>query len=555
VTRSFRSVAVVVASLVSCTGSPLDADGPPRGSGPSISEPSNGQGLVCWEASPAEGSDTISFADATTASGLVQPLLGMHGHAAAWGDLDGNGWLDLFVGTFADRPLEEYQTRGADGPSPDRLLLGGPDAFHLDEDFPQEFGRTSGAAFADLDADGDLDLVVSRNTRPIERGDRPTEILENEGGSLSVVPDPGIPSDLVGRSIGVLDVDEDGLLDLFVAEDRWSGGSSVLLHNAGGLRFTDATGDSGLPEDIAGFGVGVSDLTGDGRSDLFVAGSNRLFVADGDGTFHEADSTVFAWTVYGGEDDVTGVAIADVNRDGLPDILLGQHYNSTVDLGQRVPVRLYLHEGTNDEGDPTFRDVTEESGLIGLPTKAPHVEFVDFDNDGWPDILTTASAADGTRPAIFHHLGLSGGIPTFAPPQGIGSPQYWVTGPTADVDHDGRVDVLLVEFFPTLPSILLRNETSSGNWLAVAVDGELGGGIGARVSVYEPGRLGAPEALLGMRDVMVSEGYSAGSAAEAHFGLGEQTVVDVRVALPGGRAVDLKGVAANRYVRIPSGCR
>ena len=91
--------------------------------------------------------------------------------------------------------------------------------------------------------------------------------------------------------------------------------------------------------------------------------------------------------------------------------------------------------------------------------------------------------------------------------------------------------------------------------MAVAVDGELGGGIGARVSVYEPGRLGAPEALLGMRDVMVSEGYSAGSAAEAHFGLGEQTVVDVRVALPGGRAVDLKGVAANRYVRIPSGCR
>ena len=554
-TVSPRLVVGFAALLVSCTGPAMDTGRPSSPSGAAIAaQPTREDPLVCWQAAPAEGSDAISFSDATTADGLVQPLAGMYAHAAAWGDVDANGWVDLFVGSFADRPIEEYQTRGASGPSPDRLLLGGPEGFHVDDSFPDELGRTSGAAFADLDVDGDLDLVISRNTRPSEHGDRPTEILQNQDGEFRVVADPGIPSDLVGRSVGVLDFDRDGLLDLFIAEDRWSGGSSVLLRNMGGSTFADATLASELPTDIAGFGVGVSDLTDDGHSDLFVAGSNRLFVSNGDGTFHEADATPFVWSTYGGEDDVTGVAIADVNRDGLPDILLGQHYNSTVDFGERVPVRLYLHQGMDGDGDPTFRDVTEESGLVGLPTKAPHVEFVDFDNDGWPDILTTASADDGTRPAVFRHLGLDGDVPRFAPPEGVGSAQYWVTGPTADVDRDGRVDLLLVEFLPTLPSLLLRNETASENWLSLAIDAEPGGGIGARVSVYRSGGLGEPEALLGMRDVVASQGYSAGNPAEVHFGLGEVDTVDVRVELPDDSVVDLEHVAANRYLRLPGGC-
>jgi hypothetical protein len=550
-----RHVIGLACLLASCTASGAGTDSGARQTETVASAANAPESLVaCWDAPPAKGSDDISFSDVTTPSGLVEPLLGMDAHAAAWGDVDADGWPDLFVGTFADRPTDEYRQRGATGPSPDRLLLGGPDGFHVDERFPREWGRTSGAAFADLDADGDLDLVVSRNTRSSERGRLPTEILENDEGELRVVSDAGIPSDLVGRSVGVSDLDHDGLLDLFIAEDRWTGGSSRLLRNTGNLRFADATQASGLPSDIAGFGVGVSDLTGDGYPDLFVAGSNRLFVSNRDGTFHEADTAVFGWSTYGGEDDVTGVAIADVNRDGRPDILLGQHYNSTLDFGRQVPVRLYLHQGQHGE-DPVFRDVTEESGLIGLPTKAPHVEFTDFDNDGWPDILTTASGRDGTRPAIFHHLGLENGVPMFAPPEDLGSSQYWVTGPTVDVDHDGRMDLLLVEFFPSLPSILLRNETASGNWLTISIAASLGGGIGARVSVYEPGGLGRRDALLGMRDIEASQGYSAGVAAEAHLGLGTWETVDVRVELPSGRVIELEHVHANQYLRLPHGCR
>ncbi len=106
---------------------------------------------VCWSAAPAGGSG-VAFADETAAAGLVDPLTGMYGHAVAGADVDGDGWTDLFVGGFADRPAEDYRERGATGPSPDRLLRGGPDGFAVDEAFPGEQARTSGATFADLDA-------------------------------------------------------------------------------------------------------------------------------------------------------------------------------------------------------------------------------------------------------------------------------------------------------------------------------------------------------------------------------------------------------------------
>jgi hypothetical protein len=131
--------------------------------------------------------------------------------------------------------------------------------------------------------------------------------------------------------VGVLHADGDRLPDLFIAEDRWVGGSSILLRNLGGLRFADMTGDAGIAGDVHGLGVGTADLTGDGWTDLFVAGSNRLFVANGDGTFREAPGEVFRWDVYGAEDDVSGASFGDLNRDGLPDLVLGHHYNSTVE--------------------------------------------------------------------------------------------------------------------------------------------------------------------------------------------------------------------------------
>ncbi len=508
--------------------------------------------LVCWTAEPAAGTSDISFSDVTAEVGLIDPLTGMHGHAAAWGDVNGDDLPDLVVGTFANRPVERYQVRGADGPSPDTLLLGSQSgAFTVEEGFPGLLGRTSGAVMVDLDNDGDDDVVLSRNMRDRPRGDVPIQVLRNDGATFEVV-DIDLGRMVSGRSIGVMDYDNDGLVDLLLLEDRYgSGRSSVLLRNEGDMTFTDVTGDSGLPDDLHGLGIATSDLNGDGATDFFVGGSNRLFLAD-DGGFKEATMSIFAWEAFGPEDDVAGVSIGDLNRDGLPDLVVGHHYNSTLSQNRSVPIRVYLNTG-NEDGSPVFVDVTDDAGIEPLPTKAPHVEIADFDNDGWPDILTTASADNGTRPAVYRNLGTdTGGTPAFSRPSDLGSPQYWVAGPTADIDRDGRLDVLLVEWEPTLPSVMLRNETASGNWLEVSVSGS--GQVGTQVWVWDAGGLDDSTQLLGMREIVVSQGYTSGNLLVAHFGLGSHDVVDVRIVSPGGTSSAVTEVAANAHIRIPNGC-
>jgi hypothetical protein len=518
-----------------------DGTTPNASGGSAATTPISGDssGLTCWTASPSEGEESISFSDQTEALGLVEPLIGMYGHAAVWGDIDGDDRSDLFMGTFADRDTEIYQHRGATGPAPDRFLTNGDGGFTMVEGFPEMYSRTSGGAAADLDGDGDLDLVLSRNFDDDLPSAPGTQILRNDDGVL-VPAGSGLPAQLTGRSVAALDYDLDGLLDLLVTADE---GGSVLLKNDGDLAFTDVTAASGMPSGTLGLGVAVADLTGDRRSDIFIAGSNQLFVAEGEG-FRAADSSVFAWPPLGEEDLVTGASIADVNRDGLLDIAVGQHFNSTVDFGELVPVRLFLNRGNE-----SFEDVTEAAGLIGLPTKGPHVELNDMDNDGWPDLITTASAADGTRPAIFRHSGLEGDVPTFATPDGLGSPQYWVSGPTGDIDRDGRLDQFLVEFDPALPSLMLRNETASGHWLEVSVAPDLAWGLGWRVEVYDG------DTLLGAREITTTQGYSAGVAPVAHFGLGDIGEVDVRLTPPGDdEPVVLAAVAADQHLRYPNGC-
>jgi hypothetical protein len=523
------------------------------GGGTAVPSPTGGT-LTCWTAPAAAGDSGITFSDQTEAMGLVQPFVGMYGHSAIWGDFDGDDRPDLYVGTFADRDAADYMLRGAQGPSPDRLVMTGAGSFTLASNLPDMFSRTSGGAVADLDVDGDLDLVVSRNYDDDSASAPPSQVLRNDGGILVPLDGGGLPTQFGGRSVGVLDFDRDGLPDLFIAEDSFSGGSGVLLRNRGGLTFEDATQAAGLPPDLHGLGVSVADLNGDGSQDLFVSGSNRLFVANGDGTFREADSTVFRWQTFSDEDLVAGSSVADVNRDGLLDIVVGQHFNSTVDQGNKVPVRLYLNRGADGSGAPAFEDVTEAAGLVGLPTKAPHVELNDFDNDGWPDLYTTASSTEGSRPAVFRHEGLEGDVPRFSAPGGLGSPQYWVAGPSSDVDRDGRLDVFMVEWEPALPSLLMHNESGSGHWLEVSVGPEEAFGLGWRVEVYRPGGIGDPASLLGAREITVTQGYSAGVAPTAHFGLGEETTVDVRLTPPGEGPSDLAGVAADQHIRFPSGC-
>src|SRR5205085_263485 len=115
---------------------------------------------------------------------------------------------------------------------------------------------------------------------------------------------------------------------------------------------------------------------------------------------------------------------------------------------------------------------------------------------------------------------------------------YTAPGPSGDYDNDGRIDLFLPNWWPDARSMLLRNETKGGNWLRVMVEGSKGVnrmGVGARVKLYEEGKLGQAAALLGCRDIDAGYGYASGQPAHAHFGLGSAQKVDVEVILPHGK--------------------
>lgn len=512
--------------------------------------------VTCWVAPVSGSPGTLRLTDVTSAAGLTDALTGMHGHAIAAGDVDRDGFPELVVGSFADRPVERYAVRGATGPSPDRLLHSSAGrAFSISSTFPGSQARTSGAVFADLDLDGDLDLILSRNSRDVDRGGERSMLYRNVDGSFEAVTDSGLTEVEAGRSIGVLDVDGDGLPEVLILEDRWGGGRSVLHRNLGDLRFRADNEGLGFPDDVHGLGVATGDLNGDGFTDVVVAGSNRVFTGNGS-SLEEALADELIWEVFGDEDDVAGADLGDIDGDGRLDLVLGQHFNSTLDAGTRVGIRLYLNR-TPAPGDvPVFVDVSSEAGLVGLPTKAPHVQVADMDNDGLPDIVTSAAGSGPGLPMIFLNRGLDGsGLPRFEPWQSPGSRQYWVSAPVTDMDRDGRLDVVLLEWEPTLPSLLLRNETDSGHWLSVSVGAGLGGGPGTRVEVYEAGRSGDPDRLVGMGEISLGRGYSAGLEPLLHLGLGDRTSVDLVVRPPQPhQPIRMEAVPVDRHLRLPDGC-
>lgn len=515
------------------------------------------------------------FRDVGRETGLLPAASGIMGHGAGWGDADGDGWADLYIATF------HYA-----GTRPSLFFRNLAGKFVLDQQ-PQlrVSTRGTGVLFVDLDNDGDLDLYLGgmpapAGSRLANRVGRPLvgcALFRNEGGGkfANVSAESGAcPPSFGGRSATTLDYDGDGLLDLLVGEDPLPGynGSTThrsrLFRNLGGWRFADVTSAAGMPRDAAGLGVAAADVNLDGWPDIFLASTlgNYLLLNNRRGGFREAPGSrkVFAWPQAKGDDMVCGVAISDVNADGLPDVVLGQHFSAPWRKG--VPNRLYLNVGTQ-QGAPRFEDVTEQVGLVPLPLKSPHVEIQDFDNDGRVDIYASMVKFAGGRPypVIFRNLGNRAGLPQFQEcalgMNDFPSPEdrsisrsktffekmvrerkvfYSAAGPSCDFDRDGRVDLFLASWWRELPSLLLRNETPSGNWIEITVQGKEGVnrmGIGARVSIYEAGRLGEAEALIGRREIATGFGYASSQEAVAHFGLGPRRQVDVEVILPHGRGL------------------
>ena len=349
------------------------------------------------------------------------------------------------------------------------------------------------------------------------------------------------------RGIGVLDYDLDGKVDLLVLEDRFgSRPRSRLCRNLGDFRFTDVTTAVGLPPDLFGLGLAIADLNDDGRPDIFVSHSNRLFLSTLVGKYTEPSGpkAALAWTPLDAEDWPAGAVFADLNRDARFDLVMGIHH-------ERARNRVYLNDGLAHNA-PIFRDVSVDVGLPAhLSVKSPHVEAQDFDNDGWPDLYFSSAWLNGdgsVTPLVFRNAGLQGGTPRFEPMRQVSSDQpevYFPAGPSGDYDGDGRLDLLLANWFEGNYSRLLRNVSAGNRWLDVSVRGGTVNqmGIGAKVRVYKAGNRGG--GLLGFREIGIGHGFAGGQAPIAHFGLGDRTEVDVAVVFPGGASTVHRNVRAD----------
>ncbi len=517
-------------------------------------------------------SGQIKFKDVTKSAKLIEPLKGMKGHGAAWGDVTGNGYPDLFFGTFSDRPDSDYATRGHPAKAePDKLFLNkGDGTFEEVMNSPiNQYGRNSGAVFADFDNDGDLDLVVSHNSYNNKVGTRTGNhkagnfLFENDGtGSFTDVTEKSglnFSWPFTGRNTFVFDYDGDGLLDLFMQED-WvldsiSGGNSRLMKNTGNLVFRDVTAEAGFPNGfrngLYGLGGFVGDINGDLWPDVFFSHSCRMFINQKDGTFHEKEYNMVPpkyrlpgagasgyWTC--------GADLGDLDNDGDMDMVMSQHFP----LGDTVSRKLFLflNEGNDPEGNPILRDISEEASIIPPSYRDPHIQLQDMDNDGMVDIVVSNCSA-----MVYRNNGVKGGIPHFDQPVGSGfegAQNYWASGPLGDYDRDGRLDFIGPEWVPSTPSPLLRNVTPGAKkYLAVKLEltGANRNGIDARVELYAPGKLGMDEGLIATRIITISNGYSSGYEAIAYFGLPDHKKVDIRVSMPcGGLKLTATSVKRNQ---------
>ncbi len=539
-------------------------------------------GVALLLAGPALGADgnPFLFRDAGDDAGLFPHVAGVRGHGAAWGDVDGDGWPDLFVASFHNQ-----------GSKPGMLLRNVKGQFRPDgQPHLQTTGLGSGALFVDLNNTGRLDLFVSNVAHGKEGVTAiPSYLFRNDGDGrftdISKESGACLPN-YAGRGLAAADVDGDGLIDLITCE-RYYGKVNhgpAILRNLGNHRFENISKQAGLPEGLSGLGVAVADVNNDGWPDLFFTeggGEHRMYINDGKGGFseHKLMRDVFRWKPPTAEDTPAGVCIADVNGDGWPDIVIGHHYKSP--WKNPAPVRLYLHQGNAEGTSPMYKDVTEEAGLTPLAMKAPHVEIQDFDNDGRPDIyVSIVKFKDGKPyPVIYRNTGNKNGIPQFKESawavndfpnsQDLAIRRtgdffakilkdkkviYMAAGPSADYDRDGRLDLFLVNWWNEDRSLLLRNETPAGNWLQVVVDGGKNSnrmGVGATITVLEAGARKDDIHKLGQREINIGYGFCSGQEAMAHFGLGKVELVDVIVMLPHNKGlIEVKNVKVNRRLTV-----
>jgi enediyne biosynthesis protein E4 len=455
----------------------------------------------------------LKFEDVTDRAGLRQSGWGQ---GVCVGDYDGDARRDLFVTHYGQSVL--YRNR-ADGTFENATQAAG---LHT-ESGPR---WDTGCTFVDYDLDGDLDLAV-------------TSYLQFDRAKI---PPPGASGYCTWKGIPVMC----GPRGLPFARNH-------LFRNEGKGRFADVSGASGIgqPSRCYAFTIVASDLDGDAYPDLYVACDSTLSLLyrnQRDGTFEEVGLLAgVALNEDGAEQGGMGVAIADFDEDGHPDIV-------KTNFSDDVP-NLY-----RNQGDGTFEDRVFRSGLGGyMEYVGWGVQLMDVDHDGRRDLLMVnghvypeADRTPGLRYAqprlLYWNVG-DGLFKDISATAGPGITTAWSSRGAAvgDLDNDGSLEVV-VSNMGARPS-LLKNFGPRKSWLLVQCEGARGhrDAVGARVKVRVGGRHVSGE-------VQGGTSYLSQNDPRLHFGLGADAAYEsIEVRWPGGRRETFPGGSANRVVVLKEG--
>lgn len=385
-----------------------------------------------------------TFTDVTDKAGVAGGTFGM---GAAAGDFDGDGWVDLYVTSYGRNILYHNNHNGTFADVTDKAGVAAP-------------GWSTCAVWFDYDKDGKLDLFVSsfvQYTKEMSCGNnrlgqkyyciprifkpQPSRLYHNNGdGTFTDVSRESGIADSPGKSFGVVatDVNNDGLTDLFVANDTMP---NFLFVNKGNGKFKEmgleagvAYSDAGMPR--SGMGVDSTDFDGDGWQDLFVANIDQelfslyrnqhdLTFLDEPGEVGPATRLLSGW----------GLKFFDYDDDGKPDLFLANGHPD--DMVETVTTRVKYKEPLlmfrNDGGK--LRNVTAQSGgVFGKDYSARGLAVGDYDNDGDLDVLISNN---GGAPLLLRNdggnrnnwLGLQL-VATRSNPAAVGAVITWQSGGT-----------------------------------------------------------------------------------------------------------------------------
>ena len=455
-----------------------------------------------------------TFTDVTAKAGLLDTDWAQ---GVCVGDYNNDGFEDLFLTYYGQNRL--YRNNG-DGTFTNVTVKAG-----LLCPTPR---YSAGCTFVDYNRDGQLDLFITNYVK----------------FDLATAPRP---------SLSVINCNYEGV-PVNCGPNGLPKAQNYLYRNNGDGTFTDVSKESGIAGFRGSYGLtAVSiDADEDGWPDIFVACDSTpslLLMNNHDGTFREeALLRGVALSADGREMSGMGVGVGDYNLDGHTDLAKTHFVNQATGL--------YRNDGKGN-----FDDVTTEAGLN---RETRFISFgaglVDFDNDGYPDILITTGTVypelDRISPKyparspriLFRNRG-DGTFVEMGAEAGPGIEARHCSRGLAfgDFDNDGDMDVLIMNV--NEPPTLLRNDAPPGNhWIKIRLEGTKSNrsAIGTRVLARYGGKLQVQE-------VLSQSGFLSASDPRLHFGLGAAISADIEIHWPLGSVEKFAGLAAGQLVAIREG--